>query len=113
MSYLKLGIYAALGLALLGSHVTAYRAGGEHTRRVVATQGEKRLQNALQALLEAQERAQELDIALQKKLNEPKAAPKIERLVRENPSSCPRPKPVSDGLRDEVERRNADIRASL
>jgi hypothetical protein len=105
-------LLAGLGLvALLGSHAGVFWLGGEHTRRVVAEGEAQRAQNAIQAVLEAQQEAAEADIALKKKLAIPKSLPKVQQVLNETPPDCELPSPVADSLRDEIARRNKLLQA--
>jgi hypothetical protein len=56
-----------------------------------------------------QKQAFDKDEALRKALSAPKAAPKIEKVIRANPSRCVVPAPVADGLRDAIREGNAAI----
>jgi hypothetical protein len=92
---------AALVL-LLGSHIEAYRAGGEHARRVVATQEAERAQNALQAVLEAFQKAEVRDKEIKREIAALPGKHTIETIIRENPSTCVVPGPVDSGLRENI-----------
>lgn len=112
MSRIKAILAGLLAIALVGSHIGVFWLGGEHTRRVVAEKGQERAQNAVQAVLEAQQKAIDADLRLQKILAQPKSLPKIAQVISENPPTCELPGPVADGLRSEIDRRNKQISSS-
>jgi hypothetical protein len=56
-----------------------------------------------------QKQAFDKDEALRKALSAPKAAPKIEKVIRANPSRCFVPAPVAHELRDAIRAGNAAI----
>jgi hypothetical protein len=53
-----------------------------------------------------QKQAFDKDEALRKALSAPKAAPKIEKVIRANPSGCRVPAPVIDSLREAIREAN-------
>jgi hypothetical protein len=111
-SALKPYLYLLLAVLLAGSHIFAFHLGGEHTRAETAKAQTALLTSAFHTAQLEQRRAAEVDKALQELLNAPKAAPRIQTLVRDNPDSCPIPVPVAAGLRDAISEANARIKAS-
>lgn len=102
-----------LTLGLVASHAWVYHLGGQEAR----LNAEKRIVAEMTAtakiVSEANQRADKAEDALQAKLNEPKVAPKIRTVVRENPSSCSVSDPVHDSVLDAVDKANARISRTL
>jgi hypothetical protein len=100
-------LVAALGLFMSGWYVNGLR----HERNALASDADR--QSALsQELAKERERANGYSEQVIALLSAPKASNTIREVIRENPSKCVRPVPVTDGLRAEVDRANQAIAAS-
>ena len=100
-------LVAAAGLFMSGWYVNGLR----HERNALASDADR--QSALsQELAKERERANGYSEQVIALLSAPKASNTIREVIRENPSKCVRPGPVTDGLRTEVDRANTAIAAS-
>jgi len=89
------------GLLLLGSWVGAFWLGGEHSRKVAA---KDKLDSVLTIMQESQKQQKELQDKIDKL---PKSETTIREIVRQNPAPFARPEPVSDGLREAIDKANS------
>lgn len=100
-------LVAAAGLFFAGWYVNGLR----HERNALKEDADS--QSALNDLLaKERERANGYSEQVIALLSAPKASNTIREVIRENPSKCVRPGPVTDGLRTEVDRANTAIAAS-
>ena len=83
------------------SHGGVFWLGGEHARKVAA-------QDKLDTVINFLDDSQKRQAKLQRTLDHlPKSEGTIREIVRQNPAPCVMPKPVSDGLREAVDKANA------
>lgn len=86
---------------LLGYGGGAFWLGGEHSRKVAA---KDKLDSVLAIVEDSQQRQKELQDKIDKL---PKSETTIRETVRQHPAPCTRPEPVSDGLREAIDKANA------
>jgi hypothetical protein len=79
-----------------------YRLGGTSARKDCVERENAALKAERAQVEYWQKQAFDKDEALRKALSAPKAAPKIEKVIRANPSGCRVPAPVDHGLRDAI-----------
>lgn len=108
-------IVALVALLLwAGSVGLAFWQGGLSARKDAAEERAAQLSALVAETLEAEARAATAELGLAKKLRAVQApAPRLETIIRENPSSCSAPQPVLDGLQDAIDAANAHIRSTL
>jgi len=95
-------------LALAGWTWLAYDYGGSEAEAACLRTQNKALEQAIVDTADANKER----LAAQRKADElAKLPPKVIERVRQNPSNCNLPKPVADGLRDQVNKTNAAVRA--
>jgi cbb3-type cytochrome oxidase subunit 3 len=98
-----------LAVLFVAYSVWLYRDGGK-SARLDCAQRESDALKAERARVEYwQKQAFDKDEALRKALAAPKVAPKIEKVIRANPSRCVVPTPVADGLRDAIRQGNSAL----
>jgi hypothetical protein len=101
---------AVLALAAFFAYTAwMYHLGGTQARKDCAERENAQLKAERAQVEYWQKQAFDKDEALRKALSVPKAAPKIDKVIRANPSRCVVPAPVADGLRDAIRAGNAAI----
>jgi cbb3-type cytochrome oxidase subunit 3 len=95
-----------LAAGFIAYSVWLYRDGGKAARLECAQRENRELQAQRAEIERLQKEAFDKDEELRKALSAPKAAPKIEKVIRANPSGCRVPAPVIDSLREAIREAN-------